>query len=444
MPSFYKQILSRFGETPRQASMLFSAQLVAMGGGFLAAAAQVKWMTPAEMGRYAFCLSIVLIAGLALDFGIFPAGGRMLALLRNSESERDGLGALVVLTSLVGVAFALVLAGIAFPIDLVFKKDVKWLLITVSAVAAIQPFQRLVEDACQGLNQIRRLSEFQLIMAGCQLVFFVVLGAMHRLTAKNALLAYLVGIGIAATWTIISLRPRFHNMRKFAAETRAEIRRYGFNVYISRITGTTSVRMDNIVITYFIPSFQPLGLYYSAQRLSSPIATMARALAVTRFRAFTSIDRIPPKIVRWNHTAVIGCSVLLAAAGPFGLKLAFPRYADAAPLLVPFAALNLFQGLFQPYNMFLASHGRGAELRNTALVVIVSSFIFLIFLTPRFGILGAAWAGAIVMAIDYAVHIYYYRRLRIALAEGRLSPPVSTAQAYASVEAEEGFGLNGD
>jgi O-antigen/teichoic acid export membrane protein len=437
MSIFYKQILSRFGETPRQASMLFSAQIGSMIAGFLAAAAQVRWMSPVEMGRYAFCLSIVLVAGLTLDFGIFPAGARMLALVRDRESEQQGLGALVLLTCLVGLAFSVLLVAIAAPIDLLFKKDVKWLLISVALLAAVQPFQRLVEEACQGLNQIRRLSEFQFIMAVCQLSSFVILGRLERLTAKSALLAYLLGIGIGSLWTIVLLRPKFHHLRVFISETLAEVRRYGFNVYVSRITGTTSVRMDNIVITYFV-GFQPLGLYYSAQRLSSPIATLSRALAITRFRAFTALDRIPERIIRWNYAAVIGCSVVLGTVGPFALRSAFPRYAEASGLLVPFAGLNMFQGLFQPYNMFLASHGRGAELRNTAIVAVAASFIFLVVLTPRFGVAGAAWAGVIAMAIDYVVHIYYYRRLRRDLTNRDFALPASAVAPYAATKSEKG------
>jgi O-antigen/teichoic acid export membrane protein len=434
----YRQLLSRLGETPRQASMLFSAQIGSMIAGFLAAAAQVRWMDPAEMGRYALCLSVIVVSGLIFDFGIFPAGGRVLALAPNRESEQLGLGTLVIMASIASFAFVLFLVAVAAPIDWIFHKDVKWLLVTVALIAGLQPFQRLVEEACQGLNQIRRLSEFQFIMAGCQLSLVLILGLTHRLNAKSALLAYVTGVAVAAGCSIVLLKPRFGQIGKFARETFAEVRRYGFNVYLSRITATTSVKMDNLVIPYFVVALQPLGLYYSAQRLSTPIATLARALSVTRFRAFTALDRIPNRILRWNHSAVIACSVLLATAGPPALRLVFPRYAEAAPLLVPFAVMSLFQGLFQPYNMFLASHGRGAALRNTAIAVIITSLIFLISLTPRYGVFGAAWAGAIAMAVDYIVHLYYYRDLRRGLTEGSIALPIRPERSYAGVESKKG------
>ena len=64
----------------------------------------------------------------------------------------------------------------------------------------------------------------------------------------------------------------------------------------------------------------------------------------------------------------IAASAALAVAGPFALRFAFPQYASAAPLILPFAVWGLFAGLYQPYNMFLASHGRGVEIRNIGLV----------------------------------------------------------------------------
>jgi O-antigen/teichoic acid export membrane protein len=74
--------------------------------------------------------------------------------------------------------------------------------------------------------------------------------------------------------------------------------------------------------------------------------------------------------------------------------------------------MNVFIGLFQPYNIFLGSHGRGAEIRNIVAVVAAASVLGLVFTVPRFGIMGAAWTGATVMGLDYVLYLYYYRKLR--------------------------------
>jgi O-antigen/teichoic acid export membrane protein len=69
--------------------------------------------------------------------------------------------------------------------------------------------------------------------------------------------------------------------------------------------------------------------------------------------------------------------------------------------------------------MFLASHGRGKELRNIAILVTIAKLTGLILIVPRFGIAGAAWTGAVAMALDYLLHLHYYRRFKRTLEEAR-------------------------
>src|SRR5262249_59188200 len=111
------------------------------------------------------------------------------------------------------------------------------------------------------------------------------------------------------------------------------------------------------------------------------------------------------------------------AFGTIDLNTCSPKYAEAAPLLVPFGSFNRFAGLFQPYNALLAARGHSAALRNIAIVVTIASVIGLLIVVPRFGILGAAWAGAITMLLDYLLHLYYYRKSLASPAS--LASPVS-------------------
>src|SRR5215813_12676840 len=90
--------LNRFatGETMRQVSLLFSAQTGAMVVNLLVSFVLLRWMEPEEMGRLAFCLSTIILAGLFFELGIFAAGSRVLALATDRNEEHRALGALVV------------------------------------------------------------------------------------------------------------------------------------------------------------------------------------------------------------------------------------------------------------------------------------------------------------------------------------------------------------
>lgn len=397
--------------------MLFSAQTASMFAGFGASLILGRWMEPVEMGRFAFCLSIIVISSLLFEFGISSAGARVLALSGDRVSERQALGALVLLTLVISVFFSVFIAAAARPIDLIFEKDVYWLFISTAALALFQPFQLFIEQSCQGLNQIRRLSVFQLMMSGAYLLALILLVATHRLTAGTALAAYLVGIAIASVWTLIGMQPTFNDASRYIKLTLKETRGYGLNLYLARISGMATSRSDQLAIGYFLSGTAPLGMYAIAQKFSNPIAMMGRSLATTRFRAFARLTRVPARITTWNAASVIAASICLIVVGPFVLRFVFPKYSEAAPLLVPFAVMNLFVGLFQPYNIFLASHGRGAELRNIVLISGIATIATLGFTVPRFGITGAAWTGAGAMALDYLLHLLYYRKFRRTLTE---------------------------
>jgi O-antigen/teichoic acid export membrane protein/ubiquinone/menaquinone biosynthesis C-methylase UbiE len=415
------RISELFGETTRQTGLLFSAYLGSMAAGFVSTAVQVRFMEPSEMGRFVFCLSLMLIGGMIFEFGIFSAGGRILALAKDQHHERTALGGLVLLATATGLLFSLFIVAVAVPVELVFKQDVRWLLISAAAFAFFQPFQWLIELGCQGLNRIRVLSQFQLLMGCCQALLLIVLAATGLLTAGSALVAYFIPIGVAALWSLARLRPTFSGALVYIKLTMKETRGYGFNVYLARLTTSAYSRIDSLVITYFV-GIAPLGLYAAAQKLSNLILTISRVVAITRFRVFARLDKIPSRLNRWNGAVLVISSLSLVAAGPLAIRIAFPRYQEAIPLLLPFALAAFFGGLFQPYNAFLSSHGRGADLRNIAVSVTIAGLAGLMLLVPLTGIKGAAWAGAGAMALDFVLHLYYYRRLRAADSRTGIEP----------------------
>jgi O-antigen/teichoic acid export membrane protein len=400
------------GETVRQAGMLFTAQSGALVAGLLISLIQARWMEPAEMGRFAFCIAVIVVGGICFDFGLFSAGARMLALEHDEDRQRRALGALVILTTIAGLAFSAFIAAASWPIDAIFKKDVRWLLLSTAALAFFQPFQYFIELGCQGLNRIRLLSVFQLLMSGTYLLMLVALAASHHLTAGMALGAYLAGIAVATVWTVMRLRPSFRGASPYLRTTIRQAREYGMNLYFARVTGIASWRIDQLVIAYFLAEAAPLGIYAVVQKFANPLAMLGRSVALTRFRAFAQLKRVPGRLTRWNAALLASAALGLIIAGPPAIRFFFPKYSTGGTLLLPFALANLFVGLFQPYNIFLASHGRGAEVRNIAAAVAVSSLLGLSLTVPRYGISGAAWTAAAVMALDYVLHLYYYQRFK--------------------------------
>ena len=405
------------GETLRQTTMLFSAHTISSAISFVTNLVLVRAIDPAEMGRLSFSLTFIVISGLFVELGVFAAGSRMLALARSKTDERRTLGALVILGGSLCFIFALFVGFSAGAVDHFFKTDVRYILVTAAVLAFFQPFQWLVENTCQGLNQIRRLATFQLTISICYLLAISLLSTTRRLNAGTALVAYLIGLAVPGIWTIARLKPIFRGALTPMREMISEARSFGFNIYLSRITGTVSTRIDTLIIAYFLPNMATLGLYDVAQKLSNPMVTASRALGISRYRSFTTLNSIPSKMLKWNLIVLITAGLGLIVIGPPFLRYAFPKYAEASSLLIPFALYSLFSGLMQPYHAFLAAHRRSAAIRNIAITMTVITIVGLVVAVPRFGIMGAAWAAVAGMALDYGLHLLYYSKLRVELAK---------------------------
>jgi O-antigen/teichoic acid export membrane protein len=80
-----------------------------------------------------------------------------------------------------------------------------------------------------------------------------------------------------------------------------------------------SSRLDLLVIPFLIGDIA-FGQYSVAQRLSEPVITLARSIAMTRFKAFAGRTRVSDYIIRWNAllmtAAVLGFAVFGTLAFP--------------------------------------------------------------------------------------------------------------------------------
>lgn len=420
-----RSLIDRFNhEAGRQTVVLYAAQLASSGLNFLFTVVIGRAMAQEEYGIFSFCaFSIIYFLGLLFDFGVFSAGTRLLAVATDRDDERRMLGTLFLAGFGIAALFAVTIAASGPVVDVVMVRlgypdtQVARLLLAASPLAAAVPLQLLVEFACQGTNRIGALAAQRLALPIASITFIGALSAFAGpISPLLALLAYQGGILTATAILIVALRPSFRVSRADFALLGAAIREYGFDLYLGRVVGMMSLRIDLLLIPGFVGP-RRFGAYNIAQRVSEPISGLARAMATTRFKAFASLDHVGSSIVRWNIALLSAAAVGLASVGPFFIAFAFQgKYHNALPLLFPFAYVALFAGLLQPYNMFLTAHGRGKDLRNIALIMSLVNLFGLFAFVRTYGLPGAAWFAASSMAFNFVLHLYYYRRLRAGLA----------------------------
>lgn len=406
-------------DTGRQTVVLYGAQLASMALNFAFTIVVGRAMTQDDFGIFSFCVfSIILFPGYLFEFGVFAAGARLLAITPNRADERRLLGALAILGLAIAAAFAVTVALLGPVVDAALARfgyadtSVAPILLLVAPLAMGVPLQLLVENACLGTNRIGALAALRIALPVTSISVIAILHALTgTVSVRVGVAAYLGGLLASAVIVGLSLRPSFDVRREDFARIGAAVREYGFDLYLGRVVSIMSVRLDQLLIPYFVGP-RRFGAFSIAQRISEPVSGLARALATTRFKSFAGEPEVRRSLVRWNLALLAAGSMALATAGPWVIVIAFQgKFHNALPLLLPFAIAALFAGMLQPYNLFLAAHGAGRSLRNLSLVIGVLNLVGLFVFTRRYGLAGAAWFAVASMAVNFVLHLYAYRRL---------------------------------
>jgi O-antigen/teichoic acid export membrane protein len=410
-------------EASRQTAVLYGAQLLSMALNFVFLVIVAKAMSQEDYGVYSFCVaSVLMFLSYLFEFGVFSAGARLLAIAADRDEERRLLGTLCVAGLGIGLLFAAVIALAGPLVDLFLRGSghmdapVAGTLLAAAPLAAALPLQQLADNACQGTNRIGALATLRLANPVASIaIVLALLTSLDHLSPLPAVVAFLGGQLAAAVLVLALLRPSFDVGRADVARLAAAVREFGLDLYTGRVVGMMSTRLDQILIPFFVGP-RRWGAYSIAQRVSEPVSNIARTLATTRFKAFANAREVPIGLVHWNMAIVSAAATALAGVGPFVFVLIFPnKYRNALPLLFPFALAMLFAGLLQPYNMFLTAHGRGRSLRNISLALGAVNLVGLPAFAYRYGLAGAAWFAVVAMVFNFALHLYYYRKLLVEL-----------------------------
>ena len=188
-----------------------------------------------------------------------------------------------------------------------------------------------------------------------------------------------------------------------------DLKFYGFHAYTGDLVGTASSRADSLILSHFVNT-TAVGYYRLAGLITSPMAMFSRSLSTTMFRRFADAPRISARVLWANAAWLIMCLLGIGIIGKSIVHLLFgPKYDPVCDLLLLVALAAVFNGLAIPLNRFLGAQGQGRYQRTVALTLAVSSLVLDFSLIPRFGMMGACYAGALGNLIFLLLTAHYYR-----------------------------------
>lgn len=397
-------------KTAKQTIALYFSQIGAMVFGVLFTILNTRLLTKSEFGTLNFYIQVLTFIALIFEFGYFAAGSRLIALAKDYEKERELIGALYILGTIISLAYIFVLFIASFFIDDLFNSNVKYLILVGLIPSLAFPFQFLIQLIFQGSNEVLKLSVYTLLP---RLLYFVFIGIAYIgnfFSLKTSSLFYVISFFISTLFTVLISKPQFKNFKLHLREIVEETKRYGFKVYIGRVVGMMGYQSNVLLIQYFAKEIE-VANYSLINFFTTPISLFSRSLCTSLFKGFANQDKIPSRVFKVNFIWLISSSIVYLLVGGFILELLFSKkYSEAIPLILPMVIANFFMGAFQPYNFFLSAKGKGIYLRNTAILLSFNTILFNFLLIPILGSMGAALATLISIFFSLILHIYYYRK----------------------------------
>jgi O-antigen/teichoic acid export membrane protein len=365
-----------------------------------------------EYGVYSFVLAFISFASIFFNFGFGAAGARVLALAGDESRERQLIAACFVFGGVISSLFSVFIFICSFGVDEIFKSNAKGILGSASIVAGALPFEIFVMQICRGANRIKFLALFNILPKLLYLGMIGVAFSMTGLTAGIALWLNLSGILGTCITVMLLLKPTFGALRRDVRIVVLETKGYGFNVYLGSIADTTTHKLDKLFIAAFVDTTW-VGFYNLATTLVSPMISLSTSVAASLFKDFANEKKgIDNRVVICNFIWLLSCVAFLALGGKFLIKTLFSEeFLPAVALIFPLAVAGLFQGMYQPFNMFLNAKGKGRELRFIAIVNAATNIVGNVVLIYNFGTMGAALACLIAKGGEFALNVFFYRKL---------------------------------
>jgi O-antigen/teichoic acid export membrane protein len=374
-----------------------------------------RLLGPEQYGDLKFLQSVFSFVIVFFTFGIFASGSRLLAQKKNENITRELMGSLFLLALAISSVFMVFIFFFSFFQNRLFRTDLGCVIRTVCPLLFVFPLTLCLEKIMQGTNEIYRLSIFRVlpqIAYVCAALSYI---SFLPLSATSALMIQLSCSAFVLLLMLISLEPKFNQIKECMILVYREVKRYGFPWFLGSIVYFSSAKIGALSIAYFINTTY-VGYYSLALVSAAPLILIPNAMGTTMFKDFANLDAIPKRVM-WGAIFVSGNALLFYLLFIKKIMMLFysSEYAAAVPLayLISFGAI--LHGFGDLINRFLGAHGRGKDLRNSNVATAISNILGYTVLVYFMGIIGAAvthiMSGIVYVSTMAYLYIVYTRRV---------------------------------
>ena len=358
--------------------------------GLLSTLLLARLLVPADFGLMAMAMTVVA----ALE--LLGAYSFDMALVQNQKAGRSHYDTAWTLGVLIAMAKAILMVALAFPAAAFYEEPrLAWVMLALAASTAYQGFENIGIVAFQ--KELRFDREFKLALIRRLSGFIATVISAWLLQSYWAMV-----IGISVTRLVsLWLTYRMHPYRPHWDLSRTrDLFGYSKWLLMNNVLGFFNNRgIDLIIGRTHGPA--ALGLYtVSYEFASMPTTELVHPIQRAVFPGYARLADSREEL-RSTFIQVIGVLALVtlpvalflgALAEPFVRAVLGSKWMEAVPLLQALAVFGVLRAMDGPASSIYLALGKPRYMFNLQALQLFVCYVFLAWLLPAHGVIGAAWA----------------------------------------------------
>ncbi|MFH1359469.1 MAG: flippase [Candidatus Omnitrophota bacterium] len=397
---------------------IFFSQVAILIGGIIGSIILARSLGPTGRGIYALLILFPTVMSQLCNFGIGEANVYFVG------KDNRNLNVAVSISFLGSVAFSLVAISLLLTVSrfAFFQNFLIENLITPFqfwAAIAVLPLLLLAEylkTIFLGKEEITVYNVINLSYAFIGLISIVVFVFMLGFGVNGALTAYILSSVTIAALTVILLRKIIPGHFLFSKKQLASWIKFGLKGYSGNLAQLLNYRLDMFLVALFLnPS--AVGYYSIAVAFAEGLWMIPRALATALFPRISALSNAktngPTAQISRHNFFVIGVLSLLCALfvrPMIGLLFGDLFLPSAQPLLILLPGVAIFGGA-RVLASDLFGRGRPEFASFAAFLSLVINVALNLYLIPRWGISGAAFASTMAYSAAAALIFVAYKKI---------------------------------
>jgi O-antigen/teichoic acid export membrane protein len=396
----------------RGSGVAFVGQAATRVIGWVYSTALIWGMGPESYGLFTLALAIATFVGVIANLGLSKGIVRFGAI----NAHEEGLSGIHRAT-MAGLRITLP-AGLAMMLGLLLSADLLAVGIfkkpelapLIRALGLTVPFRTLTASLLAG-TMARKIMRYSVIVSIVQplaalvlAIPLLVLGYGMQAAVLAFVVSYILGAALAL-YCYLRMIPRKHRTgRRFSLR---QMFKFSIPLALNDLINYTNQRTE-VFFLGLLPAATPVGLYNIAWSLAGTEAMFVMSVNaiispftsdLSHRRAIGQLESLYKTTAKWAFTGALMVFLVFVFSAPTIMNVFDPAYVAGAGVLIALGLARLLGSATGSAGTVLIMSGRSdLSLMNT-IIILVASIGLDWFLIPRYGLTGAALAGALTVVL---------------------------------------------